>query len=285
MTIKGYEVLKILIANKFTPNIDKVIIGLDKAVVKDYSEELIELCIKNNIVYYLANEKYKINSTYALAISWKWLIDNKECKMIVLHDSILPKYRGFAPLVNSLINREEFIGVTAFFATSEYDKGEIILQRKIQINYPIKINDAISKINLLYSEITLEIFNKIISNEPLITYSINEENATYCLWRDSEDYFINWNDPSGKIIRLIDAVGFPYMGARCRIDSEIVIIINASEVDDLVIENRDAGKVIFIENSKPIVVCGQGLLRIDEAIYETSKKSIFPLKKFRTRFK
>ena len=42
-------------------------------------------------------------------------------------------------MVNMLINKETFIGVSALYATNEYDKGEIIAQRKTKVNYPIKI--------------------------------------------------------------------------------------------------------------------------------------------------
>ena len=49
----------------------------------------------------------------------------------------MPKYRGFAPLVNSLVNGEKIIGVTALFASEEYDNGDIIMQSSVDITYPI----------------------------------------------------------------------------------------------------------------------------------------------------
>lgn len=285
MTKKGYVVLKSIIANNFVTLIDKVIIGIDKNVINDYSNEIIELCRKNNIVYFLSNQNFEINSPYGLAISWRWMIKAKGFKLIVLHDSLLPKYRGFAPLVNSLINEENTIGVTALIASEEYDRGEIIVQKKTSICYPIKINQAITKVGLLYSEIIETIFEKISLNLQLESFPQNEDNASYSLWRDEEDYFINWHDSSKKIKRFIDAVGFPYQGAKCIMNKKIVVILEATLIKDLNIENREVGKVVFIEQNKPIVVCGNGLLQIDEAIFESSQHSILPFKKIRTRFK
>lgn len=285
MTNKGFQVLKSIIENNFISIIDKVIIGIDKSVINDYSSEIKELCKEQQLTYYFSSEKFNINSEYALAISWRWIINFENVKLIVLHDSLLPKYRGFAPLVNSLINEEDFIGVTALFASGEYDTGPIILQHQISVEFPIKINYAIEKICNLYSEIVISIFEKINSNLILDSYLQNEEEASYSLWLDSEDYFINWNYSSTKIKRFIDAVGYPYQGAKCLMDGEIVVIHNVTPIEDLKIENRDIGKVIFIQQDKPIVVCGQGLLKIDEAVFENSNESIFPLKKFRTRFK
>lgn len=285
MTKKGYVVLKSIIANNFVTLIDKVIIGIDKNVINDYSNEIIELCRKNNIVFFLSNQNFEINSPYGLAISWRWMIKAKGFKLIVLHDSLLPKYRGFAPLVNSLINKENTIGVTALIASEEYDRGEIILQKKTSICYPIKINQAITKVGLLYSEIIETIFEKISLNLQLESFPQNEDNASYSLWRDEEDYFINWHDSSKKIKRFIDAVGFPYQGAKCIMNKKIVVILEATLIKDLKIENREVGKVVFIEQNKPIVVCGNGLLQIDEAIFESSQHSILPFEKIRTRFK
>ncbi len=285
MTKKGYEVLISIIENNYIENIGKVIVGIDKEVINDYSIEIIELCKKNNIAYFISSHNIKIDTVYVLAISWRWIIKDSNFKLIILHDSTLPKYRGFAPLVNSLINKEKMIGVTALFASDDYDKGQIIMQKQTSINYPIKINDAIMKVSVLYSEIVLDILKKISLNISIESTPQNENDATYSLWRDSEDYFINWNDSSSKIKRFIDAVGFPYQGAKCYLDNEIVVIFDATPIEDLTIENRDIGKVIFVEQNKPIVVCGKGLLKIDEAVFENSKRSIFPLKKFRTRFK
>lgn len=285
MTNKGFQVLKSVVENNYILIVDQVIIGIDKSVINDYSGEIRELCEDNQLTHYFSNEKFNINSQYALAVSWRWIINFENLKLIVLHDSLLPKYRGFAPLVNALINEEDFIGVTALFASEEYDTGPIILQRQIPLEFPVKINDAIEKICILYSEIVISIFEKINSNVILDSFEQQEEEASYSLWLDSEDYFINWNYSSTKIRRFIDAVGYPYQGAKCLMNGEIVVIHNATPIEDLKIENRDIGKVIFIQQHKPVVVCGQGLLKIDEAVFENSNENIFPLKKFRTRFK
>ena len=67
-------------------------------------------------------------------------------------------------------------------------------------------------------------------------------------------------------------------------DEGLVRILEAEIVKDVVIENRTPGKVIFIENSQPIVVCGQGLLKIQKLMDDKENKSLIPLSKFRSRF-
>ena len=80
-----------------------------------------------------------------IVAGWRWLLPSTE-KLIVLHDSLLPRYRGFNPLVSQLIDKEERLGVTAFFASDRYDCGDIINQPSIKVSYPLKINEAIERV-------------------------------------------------------------------------------------------------------------------------------------------
>jgi methionyl-tRNA formyltransferase len=116
MTQKGYDVLKALIEKNLQNFISEVIVGRDNNVTEDYADQIISLCEQIRIPHFERNESHQITSEYSIAISWRWLICGSTSKLIVLHDSLLPKYRGFAPLVNMLINKEPKIGVSAIFA-------------------------------------------------------------------------------------------------------------------------------------------------------------------------
>jgi methionyl-tRNA formyltransferase len=284
MTYKGYSVLKRFV-EQFSPDlIEVVVIGRDKNIENDYHSEIEHFCTINRIPCFIfcQGQSYQITSELIFAISWRWLI-NFDKKIIVLHDSLLPKYRGFAPLVNCLINNEPEIGVTALIANENYDCGDIICQKSIQINYPITINEAIEIITPLYSELLNEVAKQYFCEHEIIGIKQNDTDATYSLWRNDDDYFINWNDTSENIKRFIDAVGNPYKGACTKVNDQIFIIRSATVIKDLKIENRDVGKVIFFENNCPVVVCKEGLLRIDK-IEDDDKKPI-QFNKFRLRFK
>ncbi len=283
MSEKGYSVLEAFIS-RFSPNyIDQVICSKDPNVANDYFEGIKSLCIKNDIQFINRRDFHKIRTNYSFAISWQWLIHH-DSKIIIIHDSLLPKYRGFAPLVNSLINGESEIGATAIFANSEFDKGEIILQKKITISYPIKIKYAIELISNLYAKMVIEIADNIIHQKKLNATKQDEKNASYSLWRDEDDYRINWNHSSNVIKRFIDALSLPYKGAFSFLNEMPIRILDSIEVADVVIENRTPGKVLFIHDNFPVVVCGTGLLKITIAIDDVSKESVLPINKFRSRF-
>ncbi|SEQ09736.1 methionyl-tRNA formyltransferase [Hyunsoonleella jejuensis] len=285
MSQKGLAVLNAVIENKFTEIIDKVVVGTDKNVVNDFSKNIVQLCEKEKLSYCYRLDDYTVNTEFSIAISWRWLINlPKNKKLIVLHDSLLPKYRGFAPLVNALKNGEKFIGVTALYASKEYDRGDIIKQQKIEILYPIKIEQAILKVSALYQEIVVDLFKDLNNNKTLDPKSQDNSEATYSLWLDEQDYKIDWTKEASYIERFVNATGFPYKGAKSVLNGEWVTIVSVKQIEDVYVENRDVGKTIFLREGKPVVVCGRGLLIIQEAKYNKNNKSIFPLKSFRNRF-
>ena len=284
MSRKGYVVLRDLVNNGFSNHIDVVIIAHDKNMVDDYYEEMFFTCKEAGIRVCDRAEQIAVNSLFCIAVSWRWMIHlSNQSRLIIIHDSLLPKYRGFSPLVNMLINREPFIGVSAIFASKEYDKGEIIAQNKVLVHYPIKINDAINAIIPLYSRLVIEIIEKIKKGEPLFSISQNENEASYSLWRDEDDYRINWNSTAKDIQQFVYSVGYPYKGASTIADNTIFRILDCEIVKDVVIENRIPGKVVFMENGLPVVVCKEGLIKITE-LRNDGGESLLPLKKFRIKF-
>ncbi len=283
MSRKGYVVLCDLIKNGFAPLIDKVVIAHDKNMINDYYDDMYAICQKSNIQVYDKNDDVTISSEYCISIAWRWIIPkNKSFRLIVIHDSLLPKYRGFSPLVNMLINKEPYIGVTSLFACDEYDKGDIISQRKTAITYPIKITEAINIITSLFSEIVCDIFDKVNNGEELRSTPQKEEESSYSLWRDENDYRIDWNQTSEFIQQFIYSVGYPFKGASAILDNHLIRILDCTIEDDVRIENRQAGKVIFTKNGQPVIVCGKGLIKITKALFEDGSDAL-PFKKFRTR--
>lgn len=286
MTEKGFHFLKNLYF-QYSSIIHEVVTASDLNLINDFHDDIINFCKENNIKCTMRDRHEHINSEFCIAVSWRWIINHPINGLIILHDSLLPKYRGFSPLVSALINGEKEIGVTAIFGDRHYDTGPIITQSRCNIAYPIKIEEAISLVNDVYLEVGTFIFNSILLGEALPSIPQNEYQASYSVWLNEDDYLIDWHKSSGEIERFINAVGKPYAGALTRLKSgEIVRIISAQSLNDVHIENRDPGKVLFLDLGIPIVICGCGLLKVIEATIDISGKStsLIPLKKFRTKF-
>lgn len=120
----------------------------------------------------------------------------------------------------------------------------------------------IEQIKPVYFNLVVKIFQDINKGVQLCISKQNEANATYSLWLDDQDYYIDWNWNAEKIKRFIDAVGYPYDNAKAYLNGEIVKFVDVEIVKDVVIEHRDRhiGKVIFVKGGMPTIVCTDGLL-------------------------
>ena len=285
MNRKGLCVLNNLVENGYADMIDKVVIAHDKNVLNDYYDDMYQAAKNACIPVFDKKDNDPIESEYCLTIAWRWMLNVPDgCQLLVTHDSLLPKYRGFAPLVNMLINHEPKIGVSAIFASDEYDQGPIIAQRSCQVTYPIKIQDAIELEHPLFGEIVCDIFRNIRENGTIKSTVQDETQATYSMWRDEEDYHIDWNQSAEYIQQFIYSVGYPYKGAYSEMDGQVLRILDCEIYKDVVIENRTPGKLLFMVDSCPVIACGEGMLKLTKIVNEEGK-SLIPLKKFRVRFK
>ena len=94
---------------------------------------------------------------------------------------------------------------------------------------------------------------------------------SFCLWRDGDDYNVDWSWTPEKLKRFVDAVGEPYDGAKIKNRDIIIrdVEILDGEVEDF---KRHQGKIFRIENGKPVVVCGNGLVKLTIDTKEDIKK-------------
>jgi methionyl-tRNA formyltransferase len=284
MNRKGLAVLAAIVERFGAAAVSRVVGAPDPAVRRDYSAEIRQAAVTAGIPYFERGGNPPPDGAPALAIGWRWLIPSTP-DLVVIHDSLLPRYRGFAPLVSCLVNGEPRIGATALLAADGYDEGDIVAQASVGVQYPITIARAIELLCEVYEKLALDIVGRIVDGVPLAGTPQDHSQATYSLWRDDEDYRIDWSEPAARIRRLVDAVGDPYVGASTLVDGRLARLLGAQEREDVRVENRTPGKVIFMEDGHPVVVCGEGLLRIEALIDDETRTSLLPLKKFRTRLR
>lgn len=281
---KGFHFLKWFCEQYSADRVKMVIAARDPHVKEDCFDAIKEFCKQKGISF---GDRKDIltgpGKEWTFVIGWKWMLP-VQGNILIFHDSLLPKYRGFAPLVNALINGDREIGVTAINAAEGYDEGPILDQERFMIDYPLKIREAIHLVAEKYCLLAQRILESLLQNKPLVPVEQNHAAATYSLWRDEADYRIDWTLDSNRIKREIDALGYPYRGAYCFLGEQKIVLEDAEVADDVVIENRDAGKVIFQQDGFPVVVCGKGLLKIKAAYEVETGNNILPLYKFRSRF-
>ncbi len=284
---KGLECLKSIIKTWGAGIIDQVYTITDPGTVRDYCIEIVGECNKNEILVKGKFTSPKINTDLSIAVSWRWLIKTDKT-LVVLHDSILPRYKGWSPLVTSLINGEEEIGVTAFIANETVDDGVVIMKQSTHIAYPIKIMEAIHQIIPLYCQLCDSIISTYKEGEEFdyATMEGIQPEPSFSMWRDEDDYRIDWKDSAYEIMNFINAVGYPYKGAVSHIKDKEVRVLDSELYPDILIHNREkhVGKVILVDDGKYVVVTSDGLLKLNDVIQVVGNFEL-ETDKLRIRFK
>lgn len=236
-----------------------------------------EICDLFNIEYAYFTSESIIKENYKIAIGWSRIIKNTE-GLIVLHDSLLPKYRGFSPVPTQIRLGDHKFGVTAIYASKEVDQGPVIFQESYiyKGDYPTLLEVYNSLVNI-YVNIIEKILTHILAHKMLPCIAQDESKASYSIWYDEEDYFINWKLKSEDILRHINSCGHPFEGSIAYYFGVKIRILTANLYHDKInIVNASPGKIYKIIDGQPIVICGEGFLKITEACdYETNAKIKF----------
>ena len=164
-------------------------------------------------------------------VSWRYLVpaevfSRARLGSYVFRDSLLPKYRGFAPTVWSIINGETETGVTLFRTAADMDAGEIVEQRRIAIAATDTIADVMERVTVTYLDVAEQTFARLLDGSAT-SYPQNHEDATYtCKWTPA-DSFIDWGKSARAIFNLFRATGWPYPGAYTYLEGRKLVIWSA----------------------------------------------------------
>lgn len=209
-------------------------------------------------------------------------------RVVVLHDSLLPRHRGFAPVATAILCGDRETGLTALTAGGEPDTGDILWQRSVPIDPADRVADVFARLLPLYAEAGCAAADRIARGD-LSGTPQDASRATWSIWRDEEDLFVDWNRSAAEIARAVRALGPPFLGARCRLDGAVVVLRDVAEVPDRAFSIRQPGKVWDLTPAgEPSVVCGSGMLRILAAdVHGAAEHAgpLVPMRRLRVRFR
>ncbi|MEU7588501.1 methionyl-tRNA formyltransferase [Micromonospora sp. NPDC049230] len=129
-----------------------------------------------------------------------------------VHDSLLPAYAGFSPLIWALLNGEQEVGVTAHMMDAELDAGNIVLQRSVPVGPRDTTTDLFHKTLELFGPITVDGLALIASGRTDWTPQ-DRSKASFFHKRSDEDNRIDWTWSAEELDRLVRAQSDPYPNA------------------------------------------------------------------------
>lgn len=193
-----------------------------------------------------------ITAAYGQYVPTK-LLNAPEYRAINVHASLLPKYRGAAPIHYALIEGEKETGVTIMYMEKEMDAGNIISQRSLPIKDSDTVGTLFENLSLLGKDLLLDTLPDIFagSNQSL---EQEEDKVTYAPMITSEQEKIDWRKSAEVIESKIRGMN-PFPGAYAVLNGQRFKIWLAEEVENQTTE--DPGTIVKLTNKEMWIQCGE----------------------------
>lgn len=184
-----------------------------------------------------------------------------------IHGSILPKYRGAAPINHAVINGERKTGLTAFKLAEKVDTGSIIDVVEIDVSDDDTFGDLYYRLSPLAADLALTTCEKLISGNYELKKQ-NDDEATAAPKIFPENCLVDWTKPAERVRNLIHGVS-PAPGARAQFDGKTLKILRAKTDKRADLKPGE----FIITKSEFLVGCGERSIRIIE-LQPEGKKSM-----------
>ncbi|MDD7750624.1 MAG: bifunctional UDP-4-amino-4-deoxy-L-arabinose formyltransferase/UDP-glucuronic acid oxidase ArnA [bacterium] len=182
-----------------------------------------------------------------------------------LHGSLLPKYRGCAPINWAVINGEKETGVTLHVMTEKVDAGDIVAQKKISIG----ANDTAKDVHLKAAKAAAELLAAELPKLAKAKTKVkgkkqNEKEATYFGKRKPADGAIDWTKSAADVRNLVRGVTRPYPGAFSFLGDKKYLIWDVSEVK-LPAKSAKMKPGTILSTEPLTIACGNGAVKVNFA--------------------
>ena len=206
--------------------------------------------LKNN------DEEYdfikKLNADLAIVVAYGQIIPKEYLNLtkkgfINIHGSILPKWRGAAPIQRSIMNLDNEIGISIMKIVEELDSGPVSNIYKIKLDHNNNAQEISEKLSLLAAEKILDNIDDILDDKVKF---LNQDHskATYAQKIGKIEGKINWNDKALSILGKINGL-FPTPGAFFNFNGERYKILKAEIGNGL-------GEIGEVLSDKLEIACG-----------------------------
>lgn len=265
---KGFRILKELLQSHMHV-VHAYILNEDEHEIEKFSSRIAELCQENNISATFAKSVkknkdaiQKLNPDLIVVAGWRTIIPKEIVSIpmlgcIAFHESLLPKYRGFAPINWAIINGEKNTGVTLFYLDEKIDHGDIIGQKEISIEiqdtaYNVYNKSIEASVSLITTHLPSILARKVQ------TRAQNDAEASYACTRTPEDGKIDWSKSADTIFNLIRGLSYPYSGAFCFYRGKKIIIEQAKLVHEKKWIGSIPGRIGTIYADNNVEICTGG---------------------------
>lgn len=191
-----------------------------------------------------------------------------------LHASLLPDYRGAAPINWAIINGETQTGVTTFFIDDKIDTGAMILHKKIVIGADETAGELHDRLMLLGSETVIETLALIEKQKVVTTIQVENPDVKTAYKLNKDNCKIDWTQPGNTINNLIRGLS-PYPAAWTYIkdgDQEWNVKLYSATFE-VCLDSKPLGS-IYTTKKEIVITTKDGLLKVTQLQFPGKKKML-----------
>lgn len=256
---------------------------LNQSPVKEYALE------KNMKIYQpdkvkenesFINEIKKLNPDVICVVAYgkiipKEILEIPKYGCINLHGSLLPKYRGAAPIQWSIINGDKTTGVTTIYMNEGIDTGDMILKKEVAIDENETTGELWEKMSNIGAKLLVDTLKKIENEDAPRVKQGN--NASYAPMLEKSIAKIDWNKMKAIEIKNLVRGLNPIMGAYATLNGKKVkfwkVELANKECIEMDTETAEPGTILYIDNKKGLYVKAKdGVIKLVDVQGENSKK-------------
>ncbi len=248
--------------------------------------------IKNNEDF--INEIKRLSPDLLCVVAYGKILPKELLKIpkygsINVHGSLLPKYRGAAPIQWAVLNGEEETGVTTMFMDEGMDTGDMILKEKVKIGDEETTGELWDRMAVIGSKLLVETVNKIDNitkenknitiEEIKIKIGAEKQGDDFSLapMLEKEMALIDWNKSAYEIKNLVRGLN-PIIGAYTFLNGKKIKIWKVRNIENLTdnnieTKNKSAGEIVLVNKKKGLFIkTGKGIIEVLEIQSENSKR-------------
>ncbi|MBO5371016.1 MAG: methionyl-tRNA formyltransferase [Clostridia bacterium] len=198
----------------------------------------------------------------------EYILEYPKYGCINVHASLLPQYRGAAPIQRSIIDGNKKTGVTTMYMEKGLDTGDMLLKSEVEITDDDNFATLHDKLALCGAELIVETLRQLEDGK-CVPQKQNDSDSTYAHMITKETTCIDWNDTAHNIHNLIRGL-YPVPKAQSTFNSQLIKFGSSS----VSAENCDfaPGTVYKVTKDSILVVCGNStVLEIFEIQLEGKK--------------
>lgn len=198
------------------------------------------------------------------------ILNSPKYRCINVHASLLPKYRGGAPIHMAVINGEKETGITIMYMEKKMDSGDILTQKVLPIDIKDTTSDLFDKLEQVGKELLKETLPKLINGE-LTPIPQNEDDVTFAWNISKEQEFVSFNRPIMEVYNHIRGLISWPVGYGI-IEGKKIKLHKVHYVEEK--HHNKPGECIGLIDDAFVIACEGGFIYVDELQLEGKTKTL-----------